>query len=161
MWSLMYPLHLTSRLDGVCLNASNDEARGFPKVQGHSALNNKYQDNQDCIVRIFSKLTSEKQKSQFFFGLHSEGLWSFASVLIIFPVSVAKYCVKSNVRKGFILALGSRVESIMAEKSKRQKCEAADHITCAIRKQREINAGFYFLPPPPLLTNIAHVEIRG
>lgn len=67
MWSLMYPIYLTSRLDGVCLNASNDEARGFPKVQGHSALNNKYQDNQDYIVRIFSKLTSEKQKKSVLF----------------------------------------------------------------------------------------------
>lgn len=88
MWSQMYPVHLlTARLDGVCINATNDEARGFPKVQGHSALNNKYQDNQNYIVRIASKLTPKKQKaSQFFFGLHPEGLWSFASVLIIFPV---------------------------------------------------------------------------
>lgn len=60
-----------SQHDGVCLNASNDEARGFPKVQGQSGLNNEYQDSQDYTVRSVSK----QKTSEIFLRLHPEGLW--------------------------------------------------------------------------------------
>lgn len=42
--------------------------------------------------------------------------------------------------KGVILAHRSRVQALMVKKGRQQASEASAHISCTIRKQREVNA---------------------
>ena len=57
------------------------------------------------------------------------------AILAAFVLAVIKYILKGN--KGIIITHISRAQFIIVGKSKHQELEEYDHITSAIRKQRD------------------------